>query len=448
VTATLAPIEAKPEAKPRTRSRRWMRAAGPFIVLLCLWIVTGVAHFVEEPDLGDPGTLSPTGTGPDGSSQLAEALQTRGIHIDVVTSGAAALTAAGGDESTIFVPEPDFMSPTFTYGLGNLSGHHRVVLVAPGRVTMTFLPMPIFDTGERWATGTALPDCTAPYAQDAGRASVRRFTYNTFNEPSTVDCYHGSVVRIEQPTNPRGVGLAGTVETIVVGANDPFRNGRIGEHGNAVLATELLTANDRLIWVDVHKREPRPRGDLNLQLPQYRRGNQDRHSQGDPLFQAFPAGLWAMLVLALTAAALLGVVRARRLGPPVSEPLPVLVPAAESVTGRGRLYERISARGATLEALQSAAIIRLARVVDPYGGVPERELIRRPGDAPSPAAEALIAKIAERIGWPAETVRYILFARASKHDDGLARAVADLDDLVDAVLHDNPTGQPERGGTP
>ena len=53
----------------------------------------------------------------------------------------------------------------------------------------------------------------------------------------------------------------------------------------------------------------------------------------------------ALLLRLIVAAVLAAAARARRLGAPVAEPLPVLVPATETVTGRGRLYQRSRDRG-------------------------------------------------------------------------------------------------------
>jgi len=138
-------------------------------------------------------------------------------------------------------------------------------------------------------------------------------------------------------------------------------------------------------------------------------------------------------------------VRARRLGPPVPEPLPVLVPAAEAVTGRGRLYERISAREASLDALRSAVISRLARVLDPMAGAaPERELT----DGRGPAVRRFVGQVAERAGWPEKAVRNVLYGRPPDGDEELTAAARQLDILVQAVVREGPAGTDPRGGTP
>jgi Domain of unknown function (DUF4350) len=448
-----APAASAPRPKPkrRPRSRRWLRAALPFAILLGIWILTGAAHAWEEPNLDEAGTLSPTGTGADGSSRLAELLSADGVRIERVTSGLTALQAAASADSTIFVPAPDYLDRAFISDLTHVASAHRIVVVQPGLRTMVFSGIPIFPTGERWATATVAPRCLTPYAADAGPAAVFQSHYIVDTAglpesgyPTSVDCYSGGLVGVRD----------GDIETIYVGATDPFRNGRIDENGNTALARALLGEYRRLVWVDVHARErasrpPIPRPDL----PEYRRGEQDRTQTGFPTIDAFPAALWAGLAVACAGAFLLAVARARRLGPPVAEPLPVLVPAAESVTGRGRLYDRIGARAATLDALRSAAISRIARVLNPFGRTAPEHDILRPGAAAggvdgAGSADGLVVQVAARTGMPEQVVRMVLYGPPPADDEGLARAVADLDALVAAVLRDNPSARTTQGGTP
>lgn len=446
MTTTLpatAPTPTLAKQVRRRRSKRWLRAVIPFVILVGIWALTLVAHAFEEPDLDEPGTLSPTGTGADGSSRLAELLADRGVRIERVTSGLTALQAAATGDATIFVPAADYLDPTFVPYLGEVAGAHRVVVVRPGLRTMIFSGTPMFPIRQRWATATVAPRCAVPYAVAAGPAAVFHDAYvvDTFGFPegeapiTSVDCYSGGLVGIRD----------GDTETIYVGATDPFRNGRIDESGNAELATALLSEHRRLVWVDIHAREPVTRAPVDLPgLPQYRRGEQDRTQTGFPTIDAFPTALWASLAVLVAAALLLAVARARRLGPPVAEPLPVLVPAAESVTGRGRLYDRIGAREATLDALRSAAIGRIARILNPFGGAAaERDALR-----PGAASDGLVAQIAERSGAPAQTVRAILYGPPPENDEALTRAVADVDALVSAVLRDNPSSNTQPGGTP
>lgn len=414
------------------KPRRWHRAAIPFFVLGLLYLVTGVAHAIEEPDLGDAGTLSPTGTGPDGSSRLAEMLAAKGVTIRRVTSSAqaiSALTAAGVDRhSTVFVPAPDLLNPNFFDFMSPDLAEHRLVLVRPGVLTARYAG---FTPGfPRWAARPVPPGCDTDFAGAAGPATVLRSWYEADPADVKIDCYDGGLV---------GLGSGGS-ETVAVGATDPFRNSRIGEVGNAALATALLSRDREVIWVDVHKAEPRDPRPPTKPLPRYH--HPGRASGGtSPVWGAFPPVLWASFALLFAVALLIALVRGRRLGPPVAEPLPVVVPATETVTGRGRLYERIHSRQASLETLRAAALRRMTPVVNASGGV---AAVTTDGDAAP--NDDFIAHVAARTGIPPQEVRAILHGPAPETDEQLAYAVAQLDALVDAVLRLGP--RPTDAGRP
>jgi Domain of unknown function (DUF4350) len=304
-------------------------------------------------------------------------------------------------------------------------------MVRPGIIAQASSSSPFAGLFSRWASKAFDPGCSAPVAVAAGRATAYQSTYNRVDELSafatvTMDCYQGGLVA----ARVRGI------EIVYVGASDPFRNSRIGEQGNAALATGLLSAGNRLIWLDLHAKETTP-VNVDITLPRYHRDDGNRGGGRDSPFAVLPPMLWAWLSLLAAGAVLIAFVRGRRLGPPVAEPLPVVVPAAEAVTGRGRLYRRVRARQPTLNALRASAIARLARVVYPFDEAPpERDLL-----SPGPAAEALVARIAARTGEPND-IRAVLYGDTVSGDDDLEAAVARLDALVAAVVRHNPSAAP------
>jgi len=414
------------------KSRRWLRAVIPFAVFGAFWAVTAVAHSLEQPTLSNPGTMAPVPVGADGSSRLAQRLTSDGITIETVTSSAAALRAASAGPATIFVPAPDFLSYEFSLGVRQLAGGHRVVLVKPGVRAQLFQSLPAFPDGERWATKLAAPNCGDPLLDEAGVASLRRVRYQGFDgSGTTLYCYGGAVFGAQE----------GSTEIVLVGATEPFRNERIGEAGNEAVAVALLSRYPRLIWVDLHANEPLPRAELpELELPAYRRDNTRQNATGNQLLDAFPSGLWAVLLVLGAAAVLLAFARARRLGGPVPEPLPVLVPAAEAVTGRGRLYQRAQARDATLDALRASAVRRIAKVLNPFAP---------PSTGAPVISDELIRDIAQRAGRSEAAVRAVLTEATATDDAALWSAVADIDELEAAVLTtaiDN-SGHHHQGGS-
>jgi hypothetical protein len=93
------------------------------------------------------------------------------------------------------------------------------------------------------------------------------------------------------------------------------------------------------------------------------------------------------------AVVLLMLVYARRLGPVVPEPLPVVVRASEAVEGRARLYHRGRARDRSAEVLRAAATARLsAQVGLPVGAPPQSvaaAVAARTGRSPTEVADLL-----------------------------------------------------------
>jgi hypothetical protein len=427
---------------PRGRwRRRWYRAVVPFVVLGLLVTVTLVARFLQEPHLRDPDTLSPAGTSQDGSSELAALLAEQGVAVDYVTDIEQASEAVGsGGDAVIFVPRPTTMAThlvsTVVGGYGIHPGtHYRVVLVAPNnrQLAAAWLDDEVVATGARWASLDTLPGCEIPEAAAAGRAAAVRTRYRVASGQS---CYDGGLVRAEP-------GSFARVELFVVGSTDPFRNRRLHEFGddcapnqdlcgNARLAVGLLSAYDRVIWLGALP--PRADDPPEVDLPEAERPevNAPERGERDPagggslfgdLADNYGPAAPATLVLAVLLAVLVGLAMARRLGGPVSEPLPVVVPAAEAVAGRGRLYQRTRDQAVAMAALRTAAIRRLAVAL----GLT---------DHPPPEADVLVEAAVARTGLAEAEVRRTLYGPDPTTDQELTELVAALDALVQAVTRE------------
>ncbi len=106
--------------------------------------------------------------------------------------------------------------------------------------------------------------------------------------------------------------------------------------------------------------------------------------------------------------------QSRRLGPPVAEPLPVVVRSAETVEGRSRLYRRARASSDAYEALRAGALARLLPAL---------------GLGAEPDYRAVVEAVANRSGRPTAEVHAVLYGPPPSDDAGLV-AAADLLDLV------------------
>src|SRR5690606_26174855 len=148
---------------------------------------------IEQPDLGDPGTLSPTGTGPDGSSRLAALLAEQNVTVERHTRSVGALRSALRGRATVLVPAPDFPHPTLVRLLAALPVDNRVVLVAPAARDQHGLP--VLPVHSRWAPAARTPGCAQPVPDAAGRATALRRQYVPFPElDESYTCYDGGLV--------------------------------------------------------------------------------------------------------------------------------------------------------------------------------------------------------------------------------------------------------------
>jgi hypothetical protein len=411
--------------------------APPALVVL-LMIVSAVAYALQQPDESDRAFLSPASEAPIGAARLARLVEQRGVTVERATRTSDALVAAYRGGVTLFVPAPALVNQYYLRMLRLLPASTRLVLVAPTDSALSRGRLPISVADRRWATVVEPPGCDLPVAAGAGDAAARResFTAPDVHAIELRRCYRGGLVQLRWYS----------MDLIVIGANDVFRNDRIGEHGNATLATDLLTGTGRLIWLDVHRLEPPPAVDPGASAdsapPSLAPGSPDPNfPTGDPgepgsgssgggdngsggggsapsVWSAFPPAAWATVALLLAAGVLMAAARGRRLDGPVGEPLPVTVPAAETVLGRGRLYRRAKARDTALSTRATATRQRLGH------------LFGLPADPPR---EVLVAAAAAQAGWSAADVESTLYPPAPADDEQLVAAAANLDGLLRAV---------------
>ncbi|MEU1751215.1 DUF4350 domain-containing protein [Micromonospora matsumotoense] len=440
--------------RPRTTRRRRHRVIVPLALAAALIAGTVGAHALDQPDPTDPGFLSPVATDDDGGGRLADALRARGVTVQRETGLLPALLDLDNGPATLFVPAPQLLHPDTLGALGELPAGRRLVLVDPSRRVLESAGLPLVPTDRRWATRAVGPDtdgrpCPLPEAARAGVAAAHLQRYAAApGVPVALDrCYSAGLVR-----------LPGRAELVVIGASDPFRNDRITERGNEALGTGLLGVHDRVVWLDLDGPAPAPTfgrtggsgepawsptpggsteydgGGTGTGEGEGRPGGPGT-STGDgsddfpdsagppppdehPLLDAFPPWFWALLIQLALVALLVVLWRARRLGPPVTEPLPVEVRAAETVLGRARLYQRARAHGPTAATLRTAA----------------RDRLRGRLHLPATTGHAeLAARVAGRTGGDPEQIRELLYGAEPETDAALLELARSLDRLTRTV---------------
>ncbi|RSD21785.1 DUF4350 domain-containing protein [Amycolatopsis eburnea] len=328
------------------------------------------------------GALEPGSYEPGGAHALAKLLRDQGVDIRTAHTMAEADDVAG-ENATLLVTQPDLVPAKRLDALRERSAD--VVLVTPGTLTLQD-SLPLVRREGDSEVGPLSPQCTVAAAVAAGDVTLGGTGYAS---PGARSCYPGED---GGGTLLQLADAGGT--TTLLGSAAPLTNSRLAEQGNAALALRLLGAHPRLVWY----------------LPSVTDPGLDASRKS--IFDLIPAGWYYGAAQAGIAVVLLALWRARRLGPVVTEPLPIVVRAAETAEGRARLYRRAKAADHAGETLRKAARTRL------------RTALGLPRDA-EPAA--LVASVGERTGRAANDVGAVLYGPPVTGDAELVRLAGELD---------------------
>nr|WP_269449931.1 DUF4350 domain-containing protein [Auraticoccus cholistanensis] len=336
---------------------------------------------------GERRSGDPRSTRPDGTAVLVAVLAGQGV--DVRVAGSVASAARGARSPwTLVVSHPDDLRADEWQRL-LAAGPSELVLLSPGADSVARLDLPVRVT-PLLAPQVADPGCDDPAAARAGstRSAAADLAYAAADR--TAGCYgygRSGWGSLRLPVGATGVHLLGT----------GWANAELLDEGNASYALQSLGRHAELVWLPAPEPRPEP--------------------EAEPA--ASPSLLppwWQLAVLQLLAAfvALL-LWRGRRLGPVVTEGLPVVVPAGEAVEGHGRLYHRIGAREHAAEVLRRATRARLTRRLGPSDPL------------------ALVEVVSTTTGADRDRVRRVLAGPPPADDDELARLARELRELEEAT---------------
>ncbi len=376
----------------RTRaSGRWRRWR-PVLVVLGVLLAGGLLAILPAPRTSTT-PLAPDNVGKTGARALAQILARHGVTVTYVrTIGDAERAAAGGgtllvagdyaltqpdvdriaaiDDDLVLVAATgwlDQLAPGIglSYGGGSLATTRQAACrdedaTAAGTVTAA---------GALVAEGPAATVCFPLLAPNPGEAAAPGAYAVT--------------------TNAAGRHVA------VLADATPLTNGALATQGNAALAIRMLGRHDRLTWF----------------LPTL--GASDLGG-GSPVGPLVPPWLKVLGLEALLVVLVVALWRGRRLGPVVAERLPVVVPAAETTRGRGRLYRRARSYAHAAAALRAGAATRLAARL----GLPR-----------SAGGPATIDAVSRASGTPPDEVARLLYGPPPADDHALATLADELDIL-------------------
>jgi Domain of unknown function (DUF4350) len=370
MTSTSVPVT--PTLKGAWRSARGVLLVGALVLLsAALPVLLTVPAPVTYLDPGD--------TSLEGGAALAELLRDRGVQV-TPTDSVTEATNAAGPRVRVLVSRPDTLTGADARELEASGADLVVVGTAHAAV---FLP------GARTRPAaeprSVHPGCALRAAVLAGSAHLGSATISSAS--ADVGCYRVG----GRPTLVQGDG-------VVLATTGAFMtNRRLDEDGNAALAMNLAGADADLRWLvaPAEHAPAAPAGEESL------------------VDLVPPQVPWAVATLGLTVL-LAALWRGRRLGPVVVEPVPVVVRAAETVEGRGRLYRAHRAREQAAGNLRSAAVSRIVTWV---------------GFTSETTPHRIVDAVSARVGQDAGEVERLLYGPVPEDDRALVRLVEDIDAL-------------------
>lgn len=391
-------IQALPEAEDTrahvtdnasTRVRRVLRRWGALAVVALLATALGVVNMTQSRSTEVMHLRNPN---PDGAMALAEVLEDRGVRVEMARQ-LIDLQAVATPDSTLFIPSPADLTFQEWDEIALLPGD-LVIAGTPYVATSRFTPA--ITSSPQGTTSPVQAECSEPDASAASRISP--FTGSVtpgadgfdvaFCFPAGFDTYGYAVWEQDGRT------------IRYIADRTLLMNRQLASDGNAALGFRALGHHAHLVWYQ-------PMG--------YGEGTKE---YGLDILRPLPPSAGPILLLVAGLTALVALWRGRRMGPVVSEALPVVVKPGEAVHGRGRLYHRVGSTGHASAGLRAGTARRLAQ---------------RLGLTRAAAPHDLVAAIAAASGRHTDNVGELLYGPPPTTAASLVRLAAELEKLEESV---------------
>jgi hypothetical protein len=366
----------------------WRRWRVP-LALVAVVLLGGAVIALLQRSTTVSGYLDPADTSATGTHALADILAGRGYTVIREVTPAAAESAADQGDATLVITSPQLLTNSQLAALSRVRAD--LVLVQPDGTTLgAFAPGATVVAAA--GSQSLPPDCDLPAARQAGWADMGGLAMAPAAGQAATRCYPvaGGASLLQYRSGGRVITLLGVAT--------PLTNGSLADQGNAALALNLLAARQRIVWL--------------VPIPADQVGGAGSGQQSAS--SLVPLAAYLIAIQLGIAAVLAALWRARRLGPLIAEPLPVVVRASETAEGLAGLYRSRRARDRAAAALRTARLARTLPVL---------------GLAPSTGPGEVISAVSARSGSAEPSVTAMLFGPAPADDAALVALADDLDAL-------------------
>jgi len=341
VSATLGSAHNAPPQNPNLLAEAFKRKRprwGTSVTIVGVLLAIAIAlTLLDRGGRGNTDDLDPANPRPSGAQALAQVLRDHGVAVTVIRSQRELLAETVDGTSTVVITHTLRLSGrTARTALAHAASAASVVLLDPDPEVTRGMGLPVdshltdLSTPAAGCTGTGL-------GQDFRLAGAGRAYTTTAGGTGATTCFpdkkDGGGAMVSLP------GAVGRPPVVLLGDDTLISNHTVLASDNAAIALHLLGQTGHLIWyipslADITAAEGTSRS-------------------------IAPSWFQPGVALAASAVLLLSLWRGRRLGRLVTEPLPVIVRAAETTESRGRMYRRSRDRTRALAVLRLATRRRL-----------------------------------------------------------------------------------------
>ena len=371
-------------ASARQQWRKWRTSLIIGLIVLLGGVGIAAAHQQPANQYLNPGAVTA-----DGTHALADVLTGLGHQVITATSVPAAVQAAIPG-STLVITSPQYLSADELSALARVPA--SVLLVGPDHAALTVLAAPVSVIGATEPVVVTAPACRLRAATLAGTADMGgRNLLVADPAAAAAQCYSSTSGPTLVQLRVRGRAVT------VLGTGAPLTNAELARAGNAALAVNLLPSH-RIVWL----------------VPAVVAVAAAATAGPRTFTSLLPMSVYLVAIQLAVAALAAAAWRARRLGQLVTEPLPVVVRAAETTEGHGRLYQSRRARPQAAEALRGALRSRLERAIGlPHGA----------------DQDAVVEALARRSATEPARISDLVFGPPPANDQALLVLARDLDKL-------------------
>lgn len=337
---------------------------------------------------------------PDGTRAVAQILREKGVSVRQIglLSGAH---IADPPNTTLVIAEPYSLLETQIASIAAYPGD--IVYLGISQEALTSAD-PALWQGDAPSGGTLSAQC-----DDAAALAAKQITGGgdgIGSEPGAAAelCFtdtqgNASFARVETDLGTRTFIAQPAIAT----------NGELDKFGNAALTLRSMGQHPTLTWYlgDFTDSSVLTWGD---------RGDGPPEVDANPNF--LPPGTTDALFALALAALVAAFWRARRFGPLVTEPLPVVVRSSEATRGRARLYRRARATGRSAAALRALAAVKMGRRL----GVPR-----------AASRAALVNAIERATGRPGADIEALVYGTPPANEAEMMHLAHQLDQLESEV---------------